>query len=618
MKITLDSALFTFTPASNLVDFDNMAGTFKPERLLAVINTTTGKVIYSAASEPSGYNGSFSNGVFTNSQLTYVSSNVGQSPSDILQCLYDTENGVPEYLVNPNTGNYVEIGTGAPSPDTLQVVSYPYALAGVPQDYGSGATGPATQRVVVVTDQTKIPSQISDGINNVAIKPALIAPVASDPSLVVAMSPNSALPLPTGAATSALQTTGNITLSTISGKLPAALGTQTIANSMAVNIASDQIVPTSLPDLNITGAAAQTAVINNILPAIASANATDVAGYRSGSVQVVSTGTGGTFIFEGSNDNVNFQNIPVFVQGIPNPSFINSTIIPTVSQIIYTFPIAFRYMRLRITTTITGGSIQAFSRFSQASWSTATTIVSQPNGSHLNVTIDSGTVVLQSVSTTDIPSAPITTTTTSANIATTNIQSVSFLINVTATSGIGQTLDVVVQETLDGTNYYDVYHFERITAVGQYYSPVMRLSGIGYRYVRTVAGTTPSFTMSAVRIRRSGNAGLMRRLFDRTMNPNTTGSSSAALFIEGTNQPFLVVSTGAGGSGGPPTFGIQGSEDGTNWFLINGSTVTVGTSSIGYANPLQGHLPKFIRATVTSGGGSGYTLNYATIKSMGN
>lgn len=54
-----------------------------------------------------------------------------------------------------------------------------------------------------------------------------------------------ALPLPTGAATSANQTTGNSTLSSISGQLPTTLGAKTTANSMAVNIASDQTIPVS-------------------------------------------------------------------------------------------------------------------------------------------------------------------------------------------------------------------------------------------------------------------------------------------------------------------------------------------------------------------------------------
>lgn len=50
----------------------------------------------------------------------------------------------------------------------------------------------------------------------------------------------STLPLPTGAATSALQTTGNTTLTSISGQLPAVLGQGTMAQSLAVVIASNQ------------------------------------------------------------------------------------------------------------------------------------------------------------------------------------------------------------------------------------------------------------------------------------------------------------------------------------------------------------------------------------------
>lgn len=50
----------------------------------------------------------------------------------------------------------------------------------------------------------------------------------------------SALPLPTGASTSALQTSGNATLTTISGQVPATLGQKTSANSLAVVVASDQ------------------------------------------------------------------------------------------------------------------------------------------------------------------------------------------------------------------------------------------------------------------------------------------------------------------------------------------------------------------------------------------
>lgn len=145
-------------------------------------------------------------------------------------------------------------------------------------------------------------------------------------------------------------------------------------------------------DLFLTGQSAQTATVNNILPATAGANATNLTGYRSGLVQVVSTGTGGTFIFEGSNDNTNFQTIPVWNQNILTGTPITAAITATSSQLGYTFPVQFRYIRLRIATTITGGSIQAFSDFQQAAWTPAVFQIAQATAGNLNVTLGSGTV----------------------------------------------------------------------------------------------------------------------------------------------------------------------------------------------------------------------------------
>jgi hypothetical protein len=66
--------------------------------------------------------------------------------------------------------------------------------------------------------------------------------------------------LPTGAATSALQTSGNATLTAISGQLPGTLGSKTSANSLAVNIASDQTVPVSATALPLPAGAATSAL----------------------------------------------------------------------------------------------------------------------------------------------------------------------------------------------------------------------------------------------------------------------------------------------------------------------------------------------------------------------
>lgn len=183
-------------------------------------------------------------------------------------------------------------------------------------------------------------------------------------------------------------------------------GQATMANSAPVTISSDQtVVSTSMPDTYITGAAAQTATVNNILPAASGASATDATGYRSMTVQVLSTGTGGTFIFEGADDSPSgssFQTIPVFNQIILTGTPISAAITASSSAIMYTFPVTFRYIRLRIATTITGGSIQAISRISQAAWTPAIFQVAQATAANLNTTatIASGTVTTVSTVTT--------------------------------------------------------------------------------------------------------------------------------------------------------------------------------------------------------------------------
>ena len=165
-------------------------------------------------------------------------------------------------------------------------------------------------------------------------------------------------------------------MTTLLAGMPASLGQALMAASFPVAIASNQsAVPTVEQALVLDGQAAQTAVVNNILEAASGSAGTACENLRSGSVQVTSTGTGGTFIFEQSNDNVNWVALPVFnaalVTGVP----ITAAITATNSSIIYTFPVRARFVRLRIATTITGGSIRAFSRFSSEPWTAAAQLV---------------------------------------------------------------------------------------------------------------------------------------------------------------------------------------------------------------------------------------------------
>ena len=148
-----------------------------------------------------------------------------------------------------------------------------------------------------------------------------------------------------------------------------------------------QRLTTLIEDIFVTGQSAQTATVNNILTTTSGAAASDLTGYRTASVQVVSTGTAGTFIFEGSNDNTNFQAIPVFSQLILTGTPITAAITATATNLIYVFPVNVRYIRLRIATTITGGSIQAFSKFSQTNFTPAILQIAQATAANLNVNV---------------------------------------------------------------------------------------------------------------------------------------------------------------------------------------------------------------------------------------
>lgn len=154
---------------------------------------------------------------------------------------------------------------------------------------------------------------------------------------------------------------------------------------------SSGVLPTAELPLIITGQSTQTAIVNNILTNTSGTAAIDVSGFRTASVQLVSTGTAGTFIFEQSNDNLNWVALPVFNGALVTAVPITAAITATASSIIYSFPIRATYLRLRIVTTITGGSIRSFSRFSTDSWTPSAQLVASNIAANNNANV-SGTV----------------------------------------------------------------------------------------------------------------------------------------------------------------------------------------------------------------------------------
>lgn len=349
-------------------------------------------------------------------------------------------------------------------------------------------------------------------------------------------------------------------------------GQATSANSAPVVIASDQSsIPIVEPDLFFTGQTAQTSLINNIIPATASANATDASGYRSASVQLVcpaGTYTTGQVIFEGSNDNVNFQTIPVYSQLILTGTPIVAAItLATTTSLVYTFPIQTRYIRVRIAVAITGASaqVQAFTRLSQAAWSPAILQVAQGTAANLNTTATIGSGTITTVTTVgsvtssnaaipllvaDVVSAAITSTTTTA--AFTPSAGSSYMIFIPVTAGVGTgTFQVTVQESPDsGTTWYTVYNFPAtvvtasvVGANANQESPVITLTGNRVRYVQTLTGVT-SITRAISRLQssQSGYAVPTGTVYtDRSGSTSATPSTSTQVAASNSQRRYFII-----------------------------------------------------------------------------
>jgi hypothetical protein len=310
---------------------------------------------------------------------------------------------------------------------------------------------------------------------------------------------------------------------------------------------------TELP-LILNGAAAQTALVNNILTPASGTAAVNVAGFRAGSVQVVSTGTAGGYIFEQSNDNVNWIALPVFnallVTGVP----ITAAVVPTAATILYTFPIRCVYLRLRISTAVTGGSIQAFSRLSSDPWTSSAQLVANSTAANLltTATVVGDTAAAASADALANPTIKqlgadnmvfngttwdrqrgmglaATTGDTGAKTATgngatqTNVgnKGVAIVVNMGAVTGTTPTCVLKVQGSLDGgTTWYDIpgATTASLTATGVFgitlYPGVPTVAGTTttiagtatcgqpiprtWRMVWTIGGTTPSFTITNI------------------------------------------------------------------------------------------------------------------------
>lgn len=213
----------------------------------------------------------------------------------------------------------------------------------------------------------------------------------------------------------------------------------------------------------------------------------------------------------------------------------------------------------------------------------------------------------------DVASAALTSTTTTAAITPTWGTSYQINIPVTTVTGTTPTLDVRIEESDDnGTNWFTVYDFPRITATGIYRSPLIPYTGNRVRYVQTVGGTTPSFTRAINRNQSNYNALAQRQLIDRTISLTTLNSTTPVLLARDCgNATQLIINVGAITTTAPQ-LQLEGSDDfGLTWYAIGTPLTAVASSTVQVTVPTINAAA--LRARVSTAG-VGVTAGYVMIK----
>lgn len=264
---------------------------------------------------------------------------------------------------------------------------------------------------------------------------------------------------------------------TIVGAVPLPSGASTSAHQITTNTKLEDVrllLDDKLSDYYLAGAAVSTLNSNAFLSTV-SANSFDCflsnnKTIRSFSTQinVPNTVTSGKIIFEGSNDNIDF--LPIIEE-----------IELSIGVLNYSAAINYRYVRCRISEVIIGGNIILTTKFSIYS-----------NSTDFNLAKVSGLNILKSNSIDGLSNSLGVSITTNKYILDKELNkhtvdgftiisnddfgmSLMSSINVSAASGL---MYLTLQVSIDnGLSYFDVYTLPPINSVGIYKTPLMMVSG---------------------------------------------------------------------------------------------------------------------------------------------
>ncbi|WP_421855096.1 hypothetical protein [Novosphingobium sp.] len=202
------------------------------------------------------------------------------------------------------------------------------------------------------------------------------------------------LPLPAGAANAANQTATNTSLATISGQLPASIGTRASAASLSVSLASDTanlepaavaITGTTMPSggTGLTGwlsaiyrSCSEGATLSGSVTSAAVVVSTSNNLYMGGSFHVTSAGTTCTITYEQSNDGTNWVTLPVLSAASPTAAPATTS----TATGIYSYVSSAAFVRARVSTFTSGTVSVVLSQKQQVAPATGISLAAGSSG----------------------------------------------------------------------------------------------------------------------------------------------------------------------------------------------------------------------------------------------
>ena len=634
MKIILDPSQYTFVPGSpgtGRIDFTTFT-TYQAGRCLAVINNdfNGGTLIYSVSGGASF--GAFS--ALTGTDIFFAYNTSTMSASDSLTVIYDDPSavqeingtvsvtGIPDTLMANGTISQTITGTvlNALANSAVATDVKPYRVMFVQFKNGTGTNvifeGSNDGTAFTTLTARKLNDFGNPTLSSFAIVSGDFFAVPIDCVYVRVRVVAFAIAFDINAYFSQIPYSDVIqhqTLVATNGR-NIDYGTGDSSNQ-TIRVVPSNDSKIAVGDVIVSSPTSYSAINTNVLNGVVGTtnNGLDVSNYRSVGLTVTGSAgiSSGQFSVEGSNDNINWANIIMIPPQNSTPSPLTSALsLPASTTQYYQGSLPFRYFRVRISAAFVGGTMTAIARLSPNHYSGMAIPVIGTVTAAIGTTTSIG---LNGSDANDISSAAITSTQTSSAIANSNSTFYAFGQYVTAISGSGAAVDTVIQASMDGgTNWYDAYHFPRVTATGQFYTGPIKIVGNNIRYIRTVSGTTPSITMSLRKVLRvGGDAPIMTCFYDRTVAVNTLNATTPSYFVDGCDSFSMTVAMGAITTTAPQ-FQLEGSDDNANWFAIGTPLTAVANSTVNRFED-GGGLPRFIRARVSTAG-SGATLTYVNLK----